>query len=66
MITAIVNFRLPADIDAKALIRRLESDGKEHDVPLRVVDCDPQRIEGRVDDPDVRALRLGAQQTPVR
>ena len=45
---------------------RLEADGEEHDLAVRVLARDPQRVERRVDHPDVGALRLGVEQRVLR
>ena len=45
---------------------RLEPHGEEHHLAFRVLGCDSERVEGRVDDPDVRALCLGAEKAAVR
>src|SRR5262249_44985700 len=36
---------------------RLESDGEEHDLPLRIVPRDLQTVHWRIDDPDVASIR---------
>ena len=40
-------------------------DREEHDVAVGVLDGDAQRVERRVDEPDVGAAGLGLEQVPV-
>jgi hypothetical protein len=44
----------------------LEAEAEEHDLPLGMPAREPERIQRRVDDPHVGALRLGLQQTLAR
>ena len=44
---------------------RLEADGEEHHVAVRVLDRHPQRVERRVHHPHVGAARLRLEQVPV-
>ena len=44
---------------------RLEADGEEDHLPVRVLDGDAQGVERRVDEPDIGPLGLGLQQVAL-